>query len=245
MVGKWHVSPLTESGPTGPFNGWPLGRGGDRFYGFLDAETDHYSPELIRDNTHISPPGNYESGYHLTEDLFEQSIEFIASHQASLPTVPWMTFIGLGACHAPHQAPKALIDHYENEFERGWDVERSERLKRQRELGIVPAGTELPPRNDSVEAWQDLSDKTRKVATRLQAAYAAMLHHAEHHLGRLVDHLEVSGELDNTIILILSDNGASQEGGPLGFVNAMGPFNGVEESLETKVERLNLSLIHI
>ena len=150
-----------------------------------------------------------------------------------------MTFIGLGACHAPHQAPKALIDHYENEFERGWDVERSERLNRQRELGIVPAGTELPPRNDSVEAWQDLSDKTRKVATRLQAAYAAMLHHADQHLGRLVDHLEVSGELDNTIILILSDNGASQEGGPLGFVNAMGPFNGVEESLETKVERLN------
>jgi len=239
MVGKWHVTPLTESGPTGPFNGWPLGRGFDRFYGFLDAETDHYSPELIRDNTHISPPGNYESGYHLTEDLFEQSIEFIASHQASLPTVPWMTFIGLGACHAPHQAPKALIDHYENEFERGWDFERSERLKRQRELGIVPAGTELPPRNDSVEAWQDLSDKTRKVATRLQAAYAAMLHHADQHLGRLVDHLEVSGELDNTIILILSDNGASQEGGPLGFVNAMGPFNGVEESLETKVERLN------
>ena len=239
MVGKWHVTPLTESGPTGPFDGWPLGRGFDRFYGFLDAETDHYSPELIRDNSHITPPGNFDSGYHLTEDLFDNSIEFIASHTASAPTTPWMMLIGLGACHAPHQAPKELIDHYDQVFHRGWDVERSERLARQISLGIVPDGTELPPRNDSVEPWSDMDAVSIQVAARLQAAYAAMLDHADQHLARLIDHLETSGQLDNTIIMVLSDNGASQEGGPLGFVNAMGPYNGLPESMENKFERID------
>ncbi len=239
MVGKWHVTPLTESGPTGPFDGWPLGRGFDRFYGFLDAETDHYSPELIRDNSHITPPGNFESGYHLTEDLFDNSIEFIASHTASAPTTPWMMLVGLGACHAPHQAPKELIDHYDQVFHRGWDVERSERLARQISLGIVPDGTELPPRNDSVEPWSDMDAVSKQVAARLQAAYAAMLDHADQHLARLIDHLETSGQLDNTIIMVLSDNGASQEGGPLGFVNAMGPYNGLPESMENKFERID------
>tara|TARA_B100000427_G_scaffold71345_2_gene57568 strand:+ start:4139 stop:6361 length:2223 start_codon:yes stop_codon:yes gene_type:complete len=239
MVGKWHVTPLTESGPTGPFDGWPLGRGFDRFYGFLDAETDHYSPELIRDNSHITPPGNFESGYHLTEDLFDNSIEFIASHTASAPTTPWMMLVGLGACHAPHQAPKELIDHYDQVFHRGWDVERSERLARQISLGIVPDGTELPPRNDSVEPWSEMDAVSKQVAARLQAAYAAMLDHADQHLARLIDHLETSGQLDNTIIMVLSDNGASQEGGPLGFVNAMGPYNGLPESMENKFERID------
>ena len=239
MVGKWHVTPLTESGPTGPFDGWPLGRGFDRFYGFLDAETDHYSPELIRDNTHIAPPGTFSTGYHLTEDLFDQAIRFIASHEASVPDTPWMTLVGLGACHAPHQAPQELIRHYDEIFNRGWDVERTERLARQMTLGIVHEGTQLPPRNDFVEPWEDLDDVTQQVATRLQAAYAAMLHHADQHLARLIDHLERSDQIDNTLVMVLSDNGASQEGGPLGFVNAMGPYNGVPEPMETKFDRIN------
>lgn len=239
MVGKWHVTPLTESGPTGPFDGWPLGRGFDRFYGFLDAETDHYSPELIRDNSHINPPGTFETGYHLTEDLFDNAIEFIASHTASAPETPWMMMVGLGACHAPHQAPKTLIDHYDQLFHRGWDIERSERLARQINLGIVPNGTHLPPRNDSVEPWAEIDDATKRVAVRLQAAYAAMLDHADQHLARLIDHLTASDQLDNTVIMVLSDNGASQEGGPLGFVNAMGPYNGLPESMESKFDRID------
>ena len=239
MVGKWHVTPLTESGPTGPFDGWPLGRGFDRFYGFLDAETDHYSPELVRDNSHIAAPGKFETGYHLTEDLFDQAIQFIASHEAGLPNTPWMTLIGLGACHAPHQAPQELIEHYDRVFQRGWDVERAERLARQIELGVVPNGTQLPARNDAVEAWSDLDQGTQQVATRLQAAYAAMLHHSDQHLARLVHHLEASHQMENTVIMVLSDNGASQEGGPLGFVNAMGPYNGLPESIDDKLSRID------
>ena len=109
MLGKWHVTPLTESGATGPFDGWPLGRGFDRFYGFLDAETDQYAPELVRDNTHIDPPGSYADGYHLTADLVDQAIRFIADHVADRPDLPWLTWLALGACHAPHQAPADII----------------------------------------------------------------------------------------------------------------------------------------
>ena len=109
MVGKWHVTPLTESGATGPFDGWPLGRGFDRFYGFLDAETDQYAPELVCDNTHIDPPGTYASGYHLTADLIDQAIRFIGDHIAAQPDLPWLTWVALGACHAPHQAPADII----------------------------------------------------------------------------------------------------------------------------------------
>ena len=104
MVGKWHVTPLTETSPTGPFDGWPLGRGFDRFYGFLDAETDHYSPELVRDNSHIQAPGTFETGYHLTEDLFDQAIGYIKGHIAASPQTPWFLMLTPGACHAPHQA---------------------------------------------------------------------------------------------------------------------------------------------
>lgn len=239
MVGKWHVTPLTETGPTGPFDGWPLGRGFDRFYGFLDAETDHYSPELVRDNSHIQAPGTYESGYHLTDDLFDQAKGFVQGHLAALPEHPWFLMITPGACHAPHQAPKALIDKYDEIFSKGWDQTRADRLKRQIELGVVPSGTRLPPRNYMVLDWDEHSDDEKRVFSRLAAAYAAMLEHADQQLGSLLTFLESAKMLDNTLVLLLSDNGASQEGGPQGFVNAMGPYNLQPETLDQKLERLD------
>ncbi len=239
MVGKWHVTPLTETGPTGPFDGWPLGRGFDRFYGFLDAETDHYSPELVRDNSHIEAPGTYASGYHLTEDLFDQAIGYIQGHIAASPTIPWFLMLTPGACHAPHQAPKPLIDKYDAIFSKGWDQCRKDRLQRQIELGVVPKGTQLPPRNDRVKAWADHSTDEQRVFSRLAGAYAAMLEHTDQQLARLMNFLHAAQLTENTLVLLLSDNGASQEGGPNGFVNAMGPFNGQPESMQTKLARLD------
>jgi len=238
MVGKWHVTPLTESGATGPFDGWPLGRGFDRFYGFLDAETDQYAPELVSDNTHIDPPGSYADGYHLTADLVDQSIRFIADHIADRPDLPWLTWVALGACHAPHQAPADIIREYDEVFAHGWDVERERRLARQKALGIVPAETKMPARNDGVKAWDEHSAEEKRVFTRLQAAYAGMLDHADRHLARLIAFLETAGIRDNTLVLVLSDNGASQEGGPLGFVNAMGPYNFRPEPMPEKLRRI-------
>ena len=239
LVGKWHATRLTETGPSGPFDGWPLGRGFDRFYGFLDAETDHYSPELVRDNTHITAPGNYESGYHLTEDLIDQALGYLKGHHASTPDVPWFLMVNPGACHAPHQAPKELIDKYAERFAKGWDETRQGRLARQQEMGIVPADAVLPPRNESVSPWADHSADEHRLFARLQGAYAAMLEHTDIHLGRLIDYLEVSEQLDNTVVMVLSDNGASQEGGPKGFVNAMSVFNWVPEPMEEKIARID------
>ena len=239
MVGKWHVTPLTETGPSGPFDGWPLGRGFDRYYGFMDAETDQYAPELVRDNTPITPPGTYETGYHLTEDLVDQSIRYIADHIADAPQTPWLLWLAPGACHAPHQAPADLIKSYDAVFADGWDAERERRLERQKAMGIVAPDTRMPERNEGVRPWDSYSEDERRVFTRLQSAFAGMLDHTDQHLGRLFDFLERAGVRDDTLILIMSDNGASQEGGPLGFVNAMGPFNFRGEPMAEKLARID------
>jgi arylsulfatase len=233
------VTPLTESGATGPFDGWPLGRGFDRFYGFLDAETDQYAPELVADNAHIDPPGNYADGYHLTADLVDQAIRFIGDHTADRPDLPWLTWLAFGACHAPHQAPADTIRSYDEVFAHGWDVEREQRLIRQKAMGLVPSDTKMPPRNDGVRAWDQYNDDEKRVFTRLQSAFAGMLDHADRHLARLITFLETAGIRDNTLVIVMSDNGASQEGGPLGFINAMGPYNFRPEPIAEKVRRID------
>ncbi len=226
MLGKWHVTPLTESGATGPFDGWPLGRGFDRYYGFMG------------DNTPVDPPGTFATGYHLTSDLVDQGIRYIADHVGDNVETPWLMWLALGACHAPHQAPFDLIDKYDAIFAEGWDVERERRLARQIALGIVPKGTRLPPRNDAVRPWAEVPDGEKRLFSRLQAAYAAMLDHADQHIARLVKFLETAGQLDDTLIIVMSDNGASQEGGPSGLVNAMGPYNLRREPMEEKIARI-------
>ncbi len=239
MLGKWHVTPLTESGPGGPYDGWPLGRGFDRFYGFLDAETDQYAPELVRDNTHVDAPGTFEDGYHLSADLVDESIRMLADHQADCADKPFLMWLAFGAAHAPHQAPAELIRAYDEVFAKGWDAEREARLARMKALGIVPADTQLPSRNDLVGPWEKLSPDEQRVFTRLQSAFAAMLDHADQQIARLVNFLQTTGVADNTIVLVLSDNGASQEGGIAGMVNAMGPYNLQFEPVKEKLRRID------
>ncbi len=239
MVGKWHVTPLTESGSTGPFDGWPLGRGFDRYYGFMDAETDQYAPELVLDNSSVDPPGTFESSYHLSADLVDRSIRFLAGHVAEKPETPWLLWLALGATHAPHQAPMDLIRSYEPVFAEGWDVERERRFARQKAMGIVPASTRMPPRNDGVRAWADVPPDERRLFIRLQSAFAGMLDHADQQLARLFSFLETTGQRDNTIVLILSDNGASQEGGLLGGVNTNGPRNMRTETMAEMLTRID------
>ena len=239
MVGKWHVTPLTESGSTGPFDGWPLGRGFDRYYGFMDAETDQYAPELVLDNSSVDPPGTFESGYHLSADLVDRSIGFLAGHVAEKPETPWLLWLALGATHAPHQAPMDLIRSYEPVFAEGWDAERERRFTRQKEMGIVPASTRMPPRNDGVRAWADIPSDERRLFVRLQSAFAGMLDHADQQLARLFAFLETTDQRDNTIVLILSDNGASQEGGLLGGVNTNGPRNMRAETMAEMIARID------
>jgi arylsulfatase A-like enzyme len=235
-VGKWHLTPTFETSQAGPFDQWPLQRGFDRYYGFLEGETSQWHPELVLDNHHIEAPDR--EGYHLSEDLIDQSIGFVRAQQAVAPGKPFLLYLCLGAQHAPHHAPKAFVDRYVPVFEKGWDRTREERLARQKAMGIVPPDTLLPERNPGVKAWDALSDDERRLAVRLQAAFAGMLEHADQQIGRLVGWLRETGCLDNTLLTLISDNGASQEGSPFGTVNALRYFNGVRDTLADNLPHL-------
>ncbi|MBI1212016.1 MAG: sulfatase-like hydrolase/transferase [Alphaproteobacteria bacterium] len=239
MVGKWHLAPMHETSPTGPFHNWPLAKGFDRFYGFLQGETDQFRPELVHDQHYIAPPATPEQGYHVTEDLVDQAINYLHDHVSSAPDRPFFTYLAFGACHSPHQAPADYLAKYRGQFDEGWDAIRARWFERQKTLGIVPADTVLPPRNPGVKAWDDLTDNERRFAARLQEAFAAFLEHTDAHLGRYIDALARLGQLDNTLFIAMSDNGASQEGGPTGVLDEMRYFNGLRENVDEAVKRLD------
>jgi arylsulfatase A-like enzyme len=238
-VGKWHLCQMEDASAAGPFDQWPLGRGFDRYYGFLQGETDQFAPELTHDNHPVDPPATAAEGYHVTEDLIDRVIGFIRDSKSVRPDRPFFAYVAPGAMHAPHQAPAGYLERYRGAFDEGWDVFRERWYARQVESGVIPEGTELAPRNPGVAAWEDLSDAEKQVACRLQEAFAAFLHHTEDQLQRLVDALEELGELDDTIFVLLSDNGASQEGGPGGVLHEMKYFNLVFDSAEDMVGHLD------
>ncbi|MDA3001058.1 MAG: arylsulfatase, partial [Actinomycetota bacterium] len=238
-LGKWHLCPMTDCSQAGPFDQWPLQRGFDRFYGFLDGETDQFHPELVYDNHWIEPPGGPEDGYHLSEDLVDKAIEFVHDTKGVRPDRPFFMYLAFGATHAPHQAPDAYLQKYRGVFDEGWDVWRERWFERQLELGLLPAGTRLAPRNPGVEAWSDLTDNQRRLACRLQEAFAAFLDHTDAQIGRLLDALERLGLSDDTMIVFLADNGASQEGGPFGVLHEMKFFNFLIETPDEAIERID------
>ena len=238
-AGKWHLAPMAECTAAGPFANWPLQRGFDRYYGFLQGETDQFHPELTYDNHHIDPPYTPEEGYHVSEDITDQAGGFIRDLTSLVPERPFFLYLAFGATHAPHQAPQAYLDKYKGRFDAGWDVERARWFDKQKALGVIPADTELSPRNPGVKAWDDLSTNEQKFAARLQEAFAAMLDHTDHQIGRLIEQLKSLGKWENTLFVVLSDNGASQEGGAAGVLDEMKWFNGIPENIDHAVERLD------
>ena len=238
-VGKWHLAPMEECSAAGPFDQWPLARGFDRFYGFLEGETDQFHPELVCDNHWINPPTQPNGDYHLSEDLVDQALRMIGDSVGVRPDRPFFTYVAFGATHAPHQAPTGYLDRYRGRFDDGWDEARRRWFARQLEMGLLPEGTVLSPRNPGVDAWEDLTENGRRLAARLQEAFAAFLEHTDAQVGRLVEGLRRLGRLDNTILLVLTDNGASQEGGPHGILHEMKYFNGILEDPDDAVERLD------
>lgn len=216
-VGKWHVTPYWAYTAAGPFDRWPLGMGFERFYGFLGGETDQWAPSLWYDNHRIPTPTR--PGYHLSEDLADKSIEFIRDQQQVSTGRPFFLYLNFAAGHAPLHAPKAYIEKYKGKFDHGWDREREIVLERQKKLGLIPADTVLPARNPGVKPWDALSADEKKLFTRLQETYAGFVDHADAQVGRVINSLDDMKLMDNTLILVVSDNGASQESGPNGVTN--------------------------
>lgn len=238
-VGKWHLAPMEQCSAAGPFDQWPLARGFHRFYGFLDGETDQFHPDLVADNHPIEPPAGPDEGYHVSEDLVDQALKIVADFKGVRPDRPFLGYLAFGATHAPHQAPAEYLAKYRGRFDEGWDVVRERWHRRQLDTGVIPPGTPLAPRNPGVKPWNDLDDTERRLAARLQEAFAAFLDHTDAQIGRLVEGLRRLGQLDNTVLVVHADNGASQEGGPFGVMHEMKFFNGIIERPDEAIARID------
>lgn len=234
QFGKCHEVPVWQTSPMGPFDAWPTGGGGfETFYGFIGGENNQWEPALYEGTTPVEPPSTAEEGYHLTEDLTDRAVDWMRQQKALMPTKPFFVYYAPGATHAPHHVPREWADRYRGRFQHGWDVQREQTLQRQKELGVVPADTELTPRSDLITAWDDMPADLKPVLERQMEVYAGFLEHTDHQVGRLVSALEELDVLDETIIYyIIGDNGASAEGTMNGAFNEMANFNGMA-GLET------------
>jgi arylsulfatase A-like enzyme len=238
-VGKWHLVPSEECTPAGPYHRWPLGRGFERFYGFNGGETNQWYPDLVHDNHSAPPTRTPEEGYHLSEDLADKAIQFILDAHVNAPDKPFFLYYSTGAAHAPHQVGREWIEKYKGKFDMGWDKYREIVFDNQKKMGIFPADAELSPRDPDVPEWDELDESRKKVYAHFMEVFAGFLEHADHHFGRILDMLEEIGELDNTIIMVIPDNGASSEGGPEGAFNEMSSFNHRYETLEEILPRMH------
>jgi len=235
-VGKWHLTPPQETSAAGPFDRWPLGRGFERFYGFLGGDTDQYHPELVYDNHSVRPDRTPADGYHLNADLADHAIDFIKDAHVAAPDKPFLLWYATGAGHAPHQVEPAWVEPYRGRFDAGWDAYRVEVFERQLALGLMPAGAELSVRDPDVEPWDSLPEDARRMYARQMEVFAGFLTQTDHHIGRVLDFVEEIGRLENTIVVCVSDNGASAEGGEHGTRNEGLFFNLAPETLEDNLE---------
>ncbi len=254
-VGKWHLTAEDEMNLASSKRQWPLGRGFERYYGFLGGETNQWYPDLVYDNHPVPPPASPEEGYHLSVDLTDRAIEFIEDAKAIAPDKPFFLYYCPGTAHAPHHVPKEWAERYEGRFDAGYEAMREQILERQKKLGIVSESTELSPINpyiektsaqgdgwpelDTVRPWDTLSPDEQRLFARMAEVYAGFLSHADHQIGRLLDYLDDTGQLENTIVVVVSDNGASGEGGPNGSVNENKFFNGLPDTIEENLQLID------
>ena len=238
-VGKWHLTPSNQETAAGPYTRWPLARGFERFYGFLGGDTSQWYPDLVYDNHQVEPPATPEEGYHLSEDLVDKAIGFITDAKQIDPDKPFYLHLCFGATHAPHHVPKEWADRYKGAFDDGWDAYREQTFARQKELGIVPADAELSRHDPDVPDWASLPAPARQLFARMMEVFAGFLTHTDHQIGRLLEFLTTIDALDNTLIMVISDNGASAEGGPTGTTNEAQFFNNAPEPLEDSLKAID------
>lgn len=237
-LGKWHIAPTHELTPAGPFHNWPLGKGFHRYYGNLEDSSDQYRPEMTEDNTFL--PMIEEENYHYSEDIVEKAQQYVVDQVSIRPDQPFFMNVSFGAQHMPHQVPQEYIDEYEGVYDAGWDVIREQRFEKQKQIGLIPEDAKLAPSNPGIIPWDDLSEEKKAVYTRFQETYAGFLTHTDEQIGKLLETLEETDELDNTLIVLISDNGASSIGGENGSTNQSIAYNASTESFEEVEKRASL-----
>ena len=231
QFGKCHEVPVWETSPMGPFHAWPTGSGFEHFYGFIGGETNQYAPAIYRDTVPIEQPKTVEEGYHFTEDMTDQAIDWIKQQKALMPDKPFFVYYAPGATHAPHHVPSEWSDKYKGAFDDGWDALRERTFARQKELGVIPSDAELTERPAEIPAWDEMPDDLKPVLARQMEVYAGFLEHTDHHVGRFMDALSELGILHDTLVYyVIGDNGASAEGTPTGCFNELVVLNGASGS---------------
>ena len=238
--GKYHHTPQHEVSPVGPFSRWPTHEGFERFYGFLSCEMNHWYPQLFDGTAPVAPEVTADGEeYHLTEDLVDQSIDYVRTQHSLAPDKPFFLFLSLGATHAPYHVAPGWIERYRGAFDHGYDEQRRRTLANQVEKGLVPEGTDLSPWPVDVPRWTELTEDERAVSARFMETYAGFAEHADTHVGRLVDELEATGQMASTVfVYLLGDNGASGEGGIHGAVAEHTVGHGFEESAADQLAAL-------
>jgi arylsulfatase len=230
-LGKWDHTPLYEVSQTGPFDRWPSGEGFHHAYTFMAADVHQFVPVMWNDHT----PEPYRKSVHLDQDLADRAIEWITGHKSLQPDLPFMMLWASGSMHSPHHAPDSHIDKYKGKFDMGWDQAREEILARQKALGIIPADTKLTERIDEIPAWDSLSPEEQSLYARQMEVFAAQMEWVDLQIGRVVSELERIGELENTLIFVTADNGASGEGGLAGTFNETYVLNGLQTPMEANL----------
>jgi len=240
MIGKWHMAPSTHESAAGPYDRWPLGRGFQRYYGFLPGETDQWYPDLTYDNHAHTAPGKPEDGYHLCKDLADMAIQFVGDAKNVSPDKPFYLHYCPGTGHAPHHIFTEWSDKFKGKFDMGWDEYRNTVFANQKKMGLFEPGAVLSPPDPDVPPWDTLSDDQKKLYARMMEVFAGFVAYQDEQWGRILDYLEDMGELDNTLIMFISDNGASPEGGEVGSINEYDFFNFKPEDLEFNMSKLDV-----
>jgi len=236
--GKNHNVPDWQSSQAGPFDLWPTGLGFEQFFGFIGGDTSQFTPAIFDGTKPVEPP-NAED-YHLDEDMADRAINYIREQHALAPEKPFFVYYAPGTSHAPHHAPQEWIDRFKGQFDMGWDAMREEIHANMLEKGIIPPGTELTPRPDELRAWESLNDRQKELYARMMEVYAAALSHMDHQINRILDAIEETGEMDNTLVIyLMGDNGASAEGSPDGLLNEMTFFNNIAVPFEDTYARMD------
>jgi arylsulfatase A-like enzyme len=248
-LGKEHLVPETDVATGASRKQWPLQKGFDRYYGFLGAETNQWYPDLVEDNHPIDQPYTPEEGYHLSKDLADQALSMIKDQKAGNPSRPWYMWLCPGANHAPHHAPQEYIDKYKGMFDDGYEAYREWILPRMIAKGLLPKDTQLTPINplpddvahpdDHVRPWNSLNADEKKLFSRLMEVYAGFSEYTDAQVGRIIDYLEQSGQLENTVVIYCADNGASGEGSPNGSVNENKFFNNYPDELAENMKLID------
>ncbi|HUT10056.1 MAG TPA: arylsulfatase [Thermoguttaceae bacterium] len=234
-LGKWDHTPLYEVSVAGPFDHWPTREGFDHYYGFMAADAHNFFPVMWSDHAPIEP-WEGRPNYHLSTDMADKAIEFMTAHKSIYPERPLMMFWAPGAMHSPHHAPRQFIEKYRGRFDMGWDEARQLIITRQKQLGVIPIDADLTERPRDIPAWNELSAEERMLFARQMEAFAGQMEHVDHEVGRIVECLRRIGQLDNTLILVTSDNGASGEGGLSGSFNETYILNGLQTPFDANMQ---------